>query len=457
MRKFILLSAMLCACNNSPTTSDGGPTDAGSTDAGPTDAGPTDAGFDAGPTCDGACPQTAIEHVVVIVQENHSFDSYFGAYCTAATGSNPTCSSGPGCCEAAPATDPSGSAPVVLDDTENASISPNHEQDCELLEMDDGGMDHYVTGGGNSCSARSNFAVANSATVGSGYWAWATQGALADHWFQSVAGASASNDMYLARAGFVFVDNSFETHSKGSTCANIGSLPQQTYTDATIGDLLSDAGVSWAFYAEGYQAAVTADPACEPTPTDCPAHLPFYPCVYDPTDVPFEFYSNWQDSPDHMRDYSQLATDLAANDLPAVVYVKGLGYHTEHPGGGTTISAGEQFVQGVLDLVSNSSAASSTLVIITPDESGGYFDHVTPPTTNAADGQPYGPRIYTIAYGPFAKAGAIAHGQLEHASIVKFIEWNWLRADGQLGLRDATAHNIGELLDASKTGVAVPQ
>ncbi|MBS2028189.1 MAG: hypothetical protein JST54_09820 [Deltaproteobacteria bacterium] len=447
MRKLILLTAMLCACSGkSPTTSDGGPTDGGATDA----------GVDAG-SCDGACPQSLIQHVVVIIQENHSFDSYFGNYCTAAAGSNPTCTSGPGCCEAAPATDPSGSAPVVLDDTQNASTSPNHEQDCELAEMNDGGMDHFVSGGGNGCSARANFAVANAATLSTGYWAWATQGALADHWFQSLAGASASNDMYLARAGYVFTDNSFETHSKGSTCANIAGIAQQTYSDATIGDLLSDAGVTWAFYAEGYQQAVATDPACEPIPPDCPARLPLYPCLYDPTDVPFEFYSQWQDDPVHMRDFSQLAVDLVAGTFPSVVYVKGLGYHTEHPGAGTTITAGEQFVQSVLDLVSNSSYAQSTLVIITPDESGGYFDHVSPPRPNTADGQPYGPRIFTIAYGPFARAGGIAHGQLEHASIVKFIEWNWLRADGQLGLRDTTAHNIGELLDASKTGVTVPQ
>src|SRR5271170_6124306 len=67
-------------------------------------------------------PETAspIKHLVVIVQENHSFDSYFGRYCTAKTGSNPTCESGPSCCEAGPATlGKSRHRPVVLNDREN--------------------------------------------------------------------------------------------------------------------------------------------------------------------------------------------------------------------------------------------------------------------------------------------------------------------------------------------------
>ena len=78
---------------------------------------------------------------MLIVQENHSFDSYFGRYCTAPTGSNPTCMQGPSCCEAAPTTDPSGASPKSLDDTENAAYDPNHTQVCELDEIDDGKAD----------------------------------------------------------------------------------------------------------------------------------------------------------------------------------------------------------------------------------------------------------------------------------------------------------------------------
>ncbi|HEX7604744.1 MAG TPA: alkaline phosphatase family protein, partial [Polyangiaceae bacterium] len=61
--------------------------------------------------CAGPCPQTNIKHVVVVIQENHTFDNHFGRYCTAPPGSNPTCNDGPGCCEAAPDKDPSGVTP----------------------------------------------------------------------------------------------------------------------------------------------------------------------------------------------------------------------------------------------------------------------------------------------------------------------------------------------------------
>ena len=71
------------------------------------DAGPSDAAIDAplppvDDSCAGPCPQSNMKHVVVIVQENHTFDNHFGRYCTAAPGSNPTCNDGPACCEAAP-------------------------------------------------------------------------------------------------------------------------------------------------------------------------------------------------------------------------------------------------------------------------------------------------------------------------------------------------------------------
>src|SRR5262245_8051390 len=69
----------------------------------------------------GATAMAKVEHLVVIIQENHTFDNHFGRYCTAPTGSNPTCNAGPACCEAGPATDPgTGDMPVTMTDTEHA-------------------------------------------------------------------------------------------------------------------------------------------------------------------------------------------------------------------------------------------------------------------------------------------------------------------------------------------------
>src|SRR6266850_1571959 len=76
-------------------------------------------------SCDGPCPASNIDHLVVIVQENHTFDSYFAGFCTAPTGSAPACTSGASCCEAGPAHEPSGASPIVLDDRANGAYDPD--------------------------------------------------------------------------------------------------------------------------------------------------------------------------------------------------------------------------------------------------------------------------------------------------------------------------------------------
>src|SRR5262249_38615654 len=127
-----------------------------------------------------------------------------------------------------------------------------------------------------------------------------------------------------------------------------------------------------------------------------------------------------------------------------------------HPDFGTKISAGVSFVSGIVSQIQHSKLAGSTLILITYDESGGWFDHVAPPSASAVDGQPYGARVPMLAIGPFARTNFVSHITMAHSSIVKSIEWNWLGATGQLGARDAVVANIGSLLDPAKTGLPVP-
>jgi phospholipase C len=407
-------------------------------------------------SCDGPCPASKIDHLVVIVQENHSFDTYFGRYCTAATGSAPSCSDGPGCCEAGPAQEPGGAAPVVLDDSSNGAYDPDHTQACELAELDGGKMDRFVSGA--SCSDARNFAYADPALM-QPYWQLAHDGALADRYFQPIAGQSSSNDMYLVSARFVFVDNTFEPDAIGSACGI--SDQAMEFPGPILGDLLDGAGVSWAFYAEGYADMVRARTAghCPDAPDACAFGLGIYPCVFDPGDVPIDYYANFRDQARVLRDYAQLARDLDGGTLPQVAWVRGLGFHSEHPGARTTISAGTALVGEIIRAVQGSAYAPDTLVLVTWDEGGGFFDHVAPPA-DGSDGQPYGTRIPLLAVGPFARKDAVSHVQMEHSSIVKWIEWNWLgQKTGQLGARDASAAvgNLGSLLDPAATGVAVPE
>ena len=414
--------------------------------------------------CDGPCPATNIDHLVVVVQENHTFDSYFARYCTAPTGSNPTCNDGPSCCETGPDSCPGadgGLAPVVLTDETNGNFDRDHYQACEESEIDDGGMDGFCTSvlDGQPCGDPRNFAYAEGPDV-QPYWTLAQQNALADRYFQPVAGESNANDAYLASARYEFKDDDYMPDSDGSICSLDGAV-EKHLTDKNIGDLLVAQGISWAWYAEGYSETVTYQqqnpPACPPAPSGCSFGVPTYPCVYDPGDVPLEYYEPYTDNPKYMKDFTSFETDVKAGNLPQVVFVKPFGFRSEHPGYGDTISAGASFVSSVAREIADSSYSDRTLVLVTWDEGGGFFDHIAPPPTSTIDNEPYGTRIPLLAVGHFARKNFVSHVTMEHSSILKFIEWNWLgKQTGQLGNRDAEVNNIGSLLDSDQTGLTVP-
>jgi phospholipase C len=472
---FGLLICVGCSSSSSQS-SDAGPDarDAASRDAHEGDAAPSEGGTgDGGEVCPKQSPKadppsaSNVKHVVIVVQENHSFDNYFAYYCTAATGSMPTCNTGPACCEAPPGKQSDNGdgglvGPATQDDIANGNFDPNHTQACELVEIDDGKMDKYVTAPeqmGGPCGSPSNFAYANQTTIQT-YWTLAGSNALADTYFQSIAGQSSSNDMYLATANYVFTDDAYEPKAIGASCQAILTPVTKSFTGTTIADLLIKQDVSWGWFGEGYDAMLAAqkthmcpkDPKCT-----AGSGITFYPCTYDPGDDPFAYYPQLADDPKYMFDYTELACDAAAGALPAVSYVKAIGYKSEHPGLGDTISNGEAFVTDVIDTIEKSKYAKDTLILVTWDESGGFFDHVPPPPTSTIDHQPYGPRIPMLAIGTFAKKNYISHVQMEHASIVKFIEWNWLdKKTGQLDHRDTVVNNIGDMLDPAETGVTVP-
>ncbi len=430
----------------------------------------------------GACTSSNIKHVVLIVEENHTFENYFGNYCQAAAGSNPTCTAGPQCCEAAPATDPSGAAPIVLDDASNEMYDRDHDAVCEVAQIDGGAMDHYVVGSGvitpfpesvytYNCSDPNNWAVAGATSV-QPYWSYADQFALADRYFQPSVGSTSANDMYLAVAQWQFVDNTDRPFTIGSGCLGPGGQPTVFGDVATVADLLVGNGFSFKMYADGYADAVASAPMCASAvgtfPADCEATemtSAYSTCNYDPSDLPFNYYSQWGDNPLYLVDFSQFATDVAANQLPSFSYLKARTYRNEHPKW-STLARGVSFVTGVVDMVQSSSYANDTLILLVWDEGGGFYDHVPPPppvatrydADSGGNAIPYGTRVPMLALGPFAKAGEVSHEQMEHSSVVRFLEYNFLgpRYAGALGHRDAVVNNIGSLLDPSQTGIVVP-
>lgn len=423
------------------------------------------------------CRASKIEHVVLIVQENHTFDSYFGRWCQAAAGSNPACTTGPACCERAPDKEPHGASPQTLDDGSNFASDHDHLRACEVQEIDDGKMDQFVTGStgamqclgsGPSCASASNFALANAQTAGA-YWNLADQNALADRYFQPTAGGTSSNDMYFAIAHWQFTDNDEMPQAIGLSkgCPQgvcVGATVVSYVGRTTIADLLLGAGKTFAVYADDYAHAKAAAPGCESIPPDCNYSSILHPiaaqaCKYDASDVPFGYYKQLVDGPG-FKDYSDLAKDIQANALPSFAYVKARESRSEHPNV-SNVTDGVAFVTGTVAMIESSAYAPSTLVLVTWDEGGGFFDHVAPPKSIDIDDKnmpvPYGTRVPLLAIGPFARKGTVSHVTMEHSSVVRFLEYNFLGPTGQLGYNDAKVANLGSLLDPNATGVPVPE
>lgn len=390
-------------------------------------------------------PRSRIEHVVVLIQENHSFDALLGTWCQAPAGSAPRCTEGPACCEAAPAGEPgTGIAPTLLDDRANGAYDPPHSRECMLAGIAEGRMDGFIAG---PCGDPRNFALADPTTA-AGIRALAEEGAVADRFFHTGAGPTAPNILSFWTGRYADVEGLLFPAALGRECYGLEGVRR---SEPNLGALLDTAGVSWAWYAEGLDAARARSGGCAPDPA-CPVDVAIYPCSYDPSDVAAAYFA-----PERIRDLADFERNLAGGTLPSVVFLRALGFRSEHPGANITISEGAAFVSRALDALGRSTYAERTLALLTYDESGGFFDHVPPPPASPVDGQPYGLRVPLIARGPFARRGTVSHVPLEPASIIAFVEWNWLGGTGHLGARDASANNLGSLLDPERTGLPVPE
>jgi len=163
---------------------------------------------------------------------------------------------------------------------------------------------------------------------------------------------------------------------------------------------------------------------------------------------------------------ASLFKQLKTGKLPAFSYVdpsytfddsgpkSGSEGNDDHPH--ADIRAGEYFMSTIYNAVVHSPAWPRTLLIFTFDEWGGFFEHVPPPA--APDVKPEyqqrGFRIPAILVSPFARRGDVAHGTYDHTSILKLLEWRW--GLEPLSVRDAAAANLAGALDFSHRNLKAP-
>jgi phospholipase C len=130
-----------------------------------------------------------------------------------------------------------------------------------------------------------------------------------------------------------------------------------------------------------------------------------------------------------------------AGNLPAVSFVKPIGEVNEHPGYANVLD-GERHVEELISAIRNSPDWKNTAIIITYDENGGFWDHVSPPVVDR-----WGPgtRVPTLIISPFSRGGHIDHTFYETTSILAFIERRWKLTP--LSTRDASANDLTAAFD----------
>jgi phospholipase C len=368
-----------------------------------------------------------VEHVVVLMLENHSYDNFLGMLgrgrgerprgdgFTLAADGYPTASNR--------YADGRRLRAFRMPTTCQLDAKPSQEWKASHVQYDDGRGDGFV--------------VSDSGPVAMGYWTrqdlpftydLATQFPIGDRWFSSVLGQTDPNRRYLIAATSAGMTDDIGT-SPGNGVPD-ASLPVPA--NGTIFERLSAAGISWTDYYASFPTGATME-------------------LYPTNDAAF--------SGTNAKPIAQFYTDAAAGSLPSFSLLDP-DYGTQSQENPQNIAVGEGLLAQVVHALGSSPAWRKTLLILTYDEHGGYYDHVPPPAALAPDAiapmvQPgestydgfrrYGFRVPAIVVGPYAKRGHVSHTVYDHTSILAFLERKWnLPA---LTYRDANAHDLTDFLD----------
>ena len=413
-----------------------------------------------------------INHLVVIYDENHSFDNLYGLFPGAngirrasdtattqvdlATGQPYTC---------LPQTDPHLTGVCLPDkpfditkyvpaDQKTRDLVHRYYQ--EQVQIDGGKMDKFVT-------------VSDAKGLALGYYPTsqlpvaqeAAKYVLDDNFFHAAFGGSFLNHQWLVCActpvyanavsdgsskdlhtilganGLPTKDGQLTTKATGDYAVNtifpasaptISGAPQLPLLDnTTIGDELSAANVSWAWYSGGWNDAVAghADP------------------LFQFHHQPLDYYANFAPGTAgraHLKDETDFIAAAQAGTLPAVSFVKPIGADNEHPGY-TDVIRGENHLLSLINDIRNGPNWKDTAIVITYDEHGGFWDHVAPPTSKKhSDIWGPGSRVPTIVISPLAKRHFVDHTLYDTTSILATIERRW--DVDPLGSRDANANDL---------------
>jgi phospholipase C len=405
-----------------------------------------------------------IRHVIIIMQENRSFDSYFGTY-PGADGI-PMHDGAPAVC----VPNPPGGCIRPYHDTADINGGGPHGVANAVSDINGGRMDGFIRerdaahgtcrfANDPACSlgAKPDVMGYHTAAELPNYWAYAKNFVLADHMFEPVKSWSLPEHMYLVSGwsarcanrspmscvndiagpfpGKVFDRAVAQEMSAGTTSIDLA------WTDITY--LLHEHHVSWAYYVQkGSQPDCSSDSAetCAPVRQNAST-----PGIWNPLPLFGDVQADHQ-----VADVQGLSSYFSAakgGSLPSVSWVTPANSDSDHPP--ASIHQGQAYVTALINAAMKSPDWNSTAIFLSWDDWGGFYDGVVPP---AIDQNGYGLRVPGIVISPYARKGYLDHQALSSDAYLKFIEDDFLggarlspRTDGRPDRRPDVREDVPRL------------
>ena len=379
-----------------------------------------------------------LDHLIFIVQENRSFDHYFGTY--------------PGA-DGIP-TNPDGSFAVCVPDKyqDGECVPPYvttwddqdggpHTHPASVRDVNDGAMDGFIDtlkplpwkcwvsrtppkceqqlgpdGQPDVMSTLPRAAIPN-------YWAYADDWVLQDAMFAPVDSSTLPAHLFLVSAWSAACRDVGDPMSCRSSISlpdpslrwTYGEDPIYAWTDITW--LLDEQEVSWRYY--------VGNETCEEPP--CPGYDPEYSTTDNRNVLPgFTSFRERNGFKDNIRLVDEYLASAADGSLPSVSWIVPWPNVSEHPGGPSTTKSGMAYVTRLINAVMEGPAWDSTAIFLTWDDWGGFYDHVEPPRVDELG---YGLRVPGLVISPYANQGSIDHTTMTFDSYLQLIEDRFL--DGE--------------------------
>ena len=405
--------------------------------------------------------RSKIKHVIIIMQENRSFDHYFGTF-PGADGI-PMKNGIPTVCADDPVT---GQCIKPFHDPGLINYGGPHGYSAAVTDIDSGKMDGFIrsliegqkkycadpqTPGCSRGSLGPDVMGWHDAREIPNYWAYAQNFVLHDHMFEPSASWSLPAHLYLVSGWSA----SCSDPDDAMTCKDDIANPPQAKTGSTKEDyawtdltyLLHKYKVTWAYYlTEG------VEPDCENDQMFCikqPLALDV-PSIMNPL---VNFTTVHDDGQlNHIQPTTKFYQALSNGTLPSVSWIIPEYADSDHPA--NSISAGQDYVTSLINAVMESPEWDSTVIFLAWDDWGGFYDHVVPPTV---DKNGYGLRVPSLVISPYAKKGYIDHQTLSFDAYLKFIEDIFMneqridpKTDGRPDSRSTVRENsplLGDLLN----------